>query len=142
MGQERVRGTRLAKQPITLLASLIDQDEARLRLGIIPLLLRHPDWAPLIPAAVKRLSPPKRNLLKVYYTAAMLLQQKYAARLEPFLGRAVPLIDWYSSELGTPTRGDPDARLRILARKQRQWSGLALNWLGTFEHVVARFVPN
>ncbi len=140
MRRGRVLGTRLAKQPVVLLASLAEQDEARLRLGIIPLLLRHPDWAPLVPAAVKRLSPQRRDLLKLYYTAAMLLQQKYATRLEPFLGRPAPLADWYSDELGIPTRGDPDTRLRILARRQREWSGLALNWLGTFDHVVDRFV--
>jgi hypothetical protein len=140
MAPRQGRGTRLAKQPVVLLASLAEQEEARLRLGIIPLLLRHPDWAPLVPVAVQRLSPRKRELLKLYYTAAMLLQQKYAALLESFLGPSAPLTDWYSAELGIPTRGDPEARLRVLARKQREQSGLALNWLGTYEHAADRFV--
>ena len=136
----RVSGVRLAKQPVTLLASLAEQDESRLRLGIIPLLLRHPDWATLVPQAVQQVSPRRRDVLKLYYTAALLLQQKYAARLEQSLGVFAPLTDWYSDELGVPVRGDPDARLRILARKQRERSGLLLNWLGTYEHAAERFV--
>ncbi len=140
MTPRQTRGTRLAKQPVVLLASLAEQEEARLRLGIIPLLLRHPDWAPLVPAAVQRLAPRKRKLLKLYYTAAMLLQQKYAALLESFLGPFAPLTDWYSAELGIPTRGEPEARLRALARRQREQSGLALNWLGTYEHAAGRFI--
>lgn len=136
----KVSGARLAQQPVTLLATLAEQNEARLRLGIIPLLLRHPDLAAMIPAAVRRVVPHRRAVLKLYYTAALLLQQKYAGRLELYLGRSVPLIDWYSAELGVPIQGDPDRRLRILARAQREQSGLALNWLGTYEHAVERFV--
>jgi len=136
----RVSGLRLAKRPVALLASLAEQDEARLRLGIIPLLLRHPDWATMVPEAVQQVSPRRRDVLKLYYTAALLLQQKYAARIKQSLGLFAPLTDWYSGELGVPVRGDPDARLRILARKQRERSGLALNWLGTYEHAAERFV--
>lgn len=136
----RVSGVRLAKQPVRLLASLAEQDESRLRLGIIPLLLRHPEWATLVPQAVRKVASRRRDVLKLYYTAAMLLQQKYAARLEQSLGSFASLIDWYSGELGIPVRGNPDVRLRILARRQRERSGLALNWLGTYEHAAERFV--
>ena len=136
----RVSGVRLAKQPVRLLASLAEQDESRLRLGLIPLLLRHPEWATLVPQAVRHVSAHRRDVLKLYYTAALLLQQKYAARLEQSLGSFAPLTDWYSGELGIPIRGNPDARLRILARRQRERSGLALNWLGTYEHAVECFV--
>jgi hypothetical protein len=136
----KATGMRLAKRPAVLLACLAEQDEARLRLGIIPLLLRHPDWAAIVPEAVRQVSPRRRDVLKLYYTAALILQQKYAARIEQSLGLFAPLTDWYSGELGLPVRGDPDARLRILARKQRERSGLALNWLGTYEHAAERFV--
>ena len=136
----KVSGVRLAKQPVALLASLAEQDEARLRLGIIPLLLRHPGLATAVPKAVRQVSPRRRDVLKLYYTAALLLQQKHAARLGKSLGLFVPLPDWYSGELGVPVRGDPDTRLRVLARKQRERSGLALNWLGTYEHAAERFV--
>jgi len=136
----RVIGARLAQQPVALLASLAEQDESRLRLGIIPLLLRHPEWASLVPQAVRQVSPRRRNVLKLYYTAALLLQQKYAARLEQSLGTFQFLTDWYSNELGVPARGNPDRRLRILAHRQQERSGLVLNWLGTYEHVAERFV--
>jgi hypothetical protein len=136
----RVSGVRLAKQPVQLLICLAEQDEARLRLGIIPLLLRHPEWAPLVPQAVRQITSCPRDVLKLYYTAAMLLQQKYVTRLEHSLGSFAPLTDWYSRELDIPVQGNPDARLRILARRQRQRSGLALNWLGTYEHAAERFI--
>lgn len=136
----KVSGVRLAKRPVALLASLAEQDEARLRLGIIPLLLRHPGLATAVPKAVQQVSPRRRDVLKFYYTAALLLQQKYAARLEQSLGLIVPLPDWYSDELGVPVHGDPDTRLRLLARKQRERSGLELNWFGTYEHAAERFI--
>ncbi len=135
-----VSGVRLAKNPVTLIASLAQQEEARLRLSIIPLLLRHPEFAAVVPDATRQLSPRRRDLLKLYYTAALLLQQKYAVRLLQLLGPSEPMTDWYSRELGIPVRGDPDTRLRILARKQRERSGLALNWLGTYEHASERFI--
>ncbi len=136
----RVSGLRLAQRPVALLASLAEQEEARLRLGIIPLLLRHPEWAGLVPKAIRQVSRPRRDVLKMYYTAALLLQQKYAIRLEQSLGQLAPLTDWYSNELGIPIRGDVDTRLRILARKQSERSGLALNWVGTYEHAAERLV--
>ncbi len=136
----RVSGLRLAKRPVALLASLAEQEEARLRLGIIPLLLRHPEWAGLVPAAVRQVSRRRREVLKMYYTAALLLQQKYAIRLEQSLGQLAPLTDWYSTELGVPVHGDPDTRLRILAQQQSERSGLALNWVGTYEHAAERLV--
>jgi hypothetical protein len=136
----RVSGLQLAKRPIELLASLAEQKEARLRLGIIPLLLRHPEWARLVPEAVRQVSRKRRDVLKLYYTAALLLQQKYASRLEQSLGELPLLTDWYSTELGVPVHGDPDKRLRILARTQSQRSGLALNWVGTYEHAAERLV--
>ena len=139
-GSRKVSGTRLAKQPAVLLASLAEQDDARLRIGIIPLLLRHPTLTSLVPQAAKRLSPRRRDVFKMYYTAAVLLQQKYAARLEHLLGFSTPLTDWYSGELGIPANGNPETRLRILASKQCERSGLALNWLGTYEHAAERFV--
>lgn len=141
-GSRKVSGARLANQPTRLLASLVEQDDARLRLGIIPLLLRHPTLAVFVPEAVRRVAPRRRKLLKLYYTAAVMLQQKYASRLEPLLGAVIPLSDWYSEELGIPANGTPETRLRKLARKHREWSGLALNWLGTYEHAAERLVQH
>jgi hypothetical protein len=59
-----VSGARLAKRPVTLIASLAEQDEARLRLAIIPLMLRHPDLANIVPEAVKQVSPRRRDVVK------------------------------------------------------------------------------
>jgi hypothetical protein len=137
-----VSGARLANRPLKLIASLAEQDEARLRLAIIPLLLRHPDLASIVPEAVKRVSAGRRDVVKLYYTAALLLQQKYAERLLRLFGASVRLTDWYSRELGIPVQGNVDTRLQILARKQRLRSGLSLNWLGTYEHAAERFLQH
>ncbi len=137
-----VSGEQLSRRPGILIASLIEEDDARLRVGIIPLLLRHPDFARLVPAAVTSLPVRKRVFLKIYYTAAVILQRKYAARLGGLFGVISPLPDLYSQELGIPTDVDVDVRLRGLAVKHRDASRLALNWLGTYEHAVERFLKH
>ena len=73
-------------QPAALMASLAASDEARLRLALIPLLLRHPEFALHAGAALRQMTPPVQTGFKCYYTAAMLLQQKYRDRLEALFG--------------------------------------------------------
>ncbi len=140
MCASKVSGARLASRPATLLAGLAQQDEARLRLSIIPLLLSHPDFASAAPEAVRQLDPRRREYFKLFYTAAVFLQIKHADRLRLLVSDATPLVDWYSKELGIRESSNPDAGLRALGEKHRHRSGLALNWLGTYEHALERFV--
>ncbi len=139
---QRVSGEHLAKRPAALLAGLAQQDEARLRLAIIPLLLRHPEFAFAAPKVLRLLDPRRRVYFKLYYTAAVLLQRKHADRLRSLLSDTTPLVDWYSNELGIRERRNPDAGLRALGNKHRQRSGLALNWPGTYEHALERFLKH
>ena len=62
----RVSGGYLANHPTTLLANLSAQADARLRMSIIPLLLRHPQFAALVPRAVRNVSPHQRKILKIW----------------------------------------------------------------------------
>ncbi|MBI4789309.1 MAG: hypothetical protein HY782_19940 [Chloroflexi bacterium] len=142
MSNARGSGAYFANHPTTLLASLVAQADARLRLSIIPLLLRHPQFAALVPRAVRKVSPRRRKILKIYYTAAMLLQSKYAAPLGRLFGYSSPLPDLYSRELGIPQEGDAEMRLQALARKHSVTSALALNWIGTYEHAAKRFLKH
>ena len=141
MSNARGSGAYLANHPTTLLASLSARADARLRMSIIALLLRHPQLAAVVPRAVRNVSPRQRKILKIYYTAAMLLQSKYAAPLARLFG-PLPLPDLYSRELGVPQDTGLEMRLQALALKHRETSGLALNWVGTYEHAAERFVKH
>lgn len=124
--------------PARLLAALAEQSDARLRLAIVALLLRRPDLANAAQEAIVRLAEPARTMLKLYYTAAMLLQQKHAGQLYRLIGPRESLPDLFSGELGIPTSGSIEARLQALGKRHRDLSGLAANWVGTYEHAAER----
>ncbi len=127
-------------QPAVLLASLAASDEARLRLALIPLLLRRPEFARHAAAALRLMPPAAQTCFKCYYTAAMLLQEKHRSRLEMLLGRLDSLPDLFSTELRVPQPTDPDDALCILAARQRALTNRSINWLGTYEHGANRLL--
>lgn len=139
-GGEKVRKLAYAMSPSELLAALARQSDARLRLAIIAVLLYRPEFANAVPEAITRLAEPAQSTLELFYTAAMLLQQKYADRLQSLLGAREPLPDFFSRQLGIATSGDAQFRLKQLAERHRVWSGLDINWLGTYEHAVERVI--
>jgi hypothetical protein len=142
MCQRRVYGARLAARPAALLAGLVQQDEARLRLSLIPLMLRHPEFAAAAPKAMRKLNSQQGIYLKLYYTAAVLLQEEHAERLQSTGASSAPIVDWFSEELGVPLRGNPVERLRVLGKKHQKHSGIALNWQGTYEHALERYIKH
>lgn len=121
-------------QPAVFLASLAASNEARLRLALIPLLLRRPELARHATASLCLMAPAAQTCFKCYYTAAVRLQERHRLRLEKVLGRADLLPDLFSAELGVPERTNPDDALHVLAVRQRQLTGRNINWLGTYEH--------
>lgn len=127
-------------QPAVLLASLAASDEARLRLALIPLLLRRPEYGRHATAALRLMAPEGQTCFKCYYTAALLLQKKHRRRLETLLGRLDLLPDLFSTELGVPQQTDPDNALCILAVRQRALTNRSINWLGTYEHGADRLL--
>jgi hypothetical protein len=126
--------------PAELLAGLAAQSEARLRLALIPLLLVHPELATTLPEALARLSEQEQLTLKLFYTAAVILQQCHAEQLRALLGRYDPLPDHFATELGIPTVGDCLDRLKHLGERHQALSGLAINWVGTYRHAVDRLL--
>lgn len=127
--------------PEALLVMLANQPEARLRLAIIPLLLVHPEFAAALPKAIFPLNnEAARTTLRCFYTAAMLLQQKHAMRLQQVLGERDRLPDLFSKELQIPSSGTPNTRLQQLAQRHRAISGLVANWVGTYEHAAKRLI--
>ena len=126
--------------PVELLVGLVSQPEARLRLAVIPLLLVHPELAPAVPEALSRLTEREQLTLKLFYTAAVLLQQFHAERLQVLLGRYDLLPDLFVKELGLPTSGDYAVRLNQLGKRHQALSGLTLNWSGTYHHAADRLL--
>jgi hypothetical protein len=64
-------------RPSALLADLVRQPSARVRNAVIAVLLAYPDYAEAVPAALERLRPAEQQTLRLFYTAAVLLQQEY-----------------------------------------------------------------
>ena len=127
-------------QPVVLLASLAACEEARFRLALIPLLLCHPEFTLHARAALRQMTPAVQTGFKCYYTAAVLLQQKYRERLNALMGNTEPLSDLFSTELGLLGCSNPDDSLRVLADRQRALTGRSINWQGTYEHGAQRLL--
>jgi hypothetical protein len=71
----------------------------------------------------------------LFYTAAVLLQQKHTERLRRFASdRRLP--DQFSAELGLPEFAAPQERLAALGRQHRQRTQVHINWTGTYESVA------
>jgi hypothetical protein len=127
------------RPPDALLADLVQQPSARVRAAAIAVLLAHPEYAPAVPAALERLEPIDRLTLQLFYTAAVLLQQEHAERLQHFVA-SVQLPDRFSVELGLPESGSPHARLVALGQQHRQRTKVHVNWTGTYESVAQHLV--
>ena len=126
---------RRVRPPDALLADLVRQPSARVRNAVIAVLLSQPDYAEAVPAALERLRPDEQQTLRLFYTAAALLQQKHAARLLPFVdGGWLP--DRFAVELDLPPTASARERLAALGRRHRQETRNAVNWVGTYENVV------
>ncbi|MBI4673986.1 MAG: hypothetical protein HY741_20255 [Chloroflexi bacterium] len=121
-----------------LLAGLARSSDARVRSALIPLLLRHPEFAPEAKIADKRLNTETiaRSTLECFYTAAVLLQRKYAKRLAQSFGRLPELPDLFSDSLRLELTDDIEISLRKLGERNAELRGLDLNWVGTYEHAA------
>jgi hypothetical protein len=123
------------RPPDVLLADLVRQPSARVRAAVIAVLLARPEYAPAVPAALGRLGPAERLTLQLFYTAAVLLQQEHAERLQRFVdGHQLP--DHFSVELGLPESASPRERLVALGRQHRRRTQACINWAGTYENVA------
>ena len=114
--------------PASLIASLAESHEARLQLSLIPLFLRHPEFAVHVNVVVKKVNPEYQLILKCFYTAAVWLEQKHLLR------KILP--DLFSKELGLSPNTNPEENLRDLAKRQKELNGSQINWLGTYQHAA------
>jgi hypothetical protein len=129
------------RAPAMLLADLMRQPSARVREAVIAVLLAHPAYAQAIPAALAQLSPSEQLALRLFYSAAVLLQRQYADMLRPYVAeRWQWLPDLFSQELGVATQGTPQERLSRLGATHRAHTRSAINWAGTYDNVARKLV--
>ncbi|MDL1912477.1 hypothetical protein FBQ81_17580 [Chloroflexi bacterium CFX6] len=114
--------------PAALIAALAKSREARMQLSLIPLFLRHPEFAAHAGKVSKKLSLERRLILKFFYSAAVWLERKHLSRNK--------LPDLFSVELGISPSSDPDGNLRALALRQGELGNSRINWLGTYQHAA------
>ena len=128
------------RTPRRLLVDLVQQPSSRVRAAVIALLLARPAYGKHVPAAVKGLAPEQALTLKLFYTAAVLLQREYAAPMQNHLGAGwLWLTDYFSAELNLPETA-PEVQLRELAKLHRQKTGVTLNWAGTYENAARHLI--
>ncbi|MEO6061648.1 MAG: hypothetical protein ABIQ99_06905 [Thermoflexales bacterium] len=129
-----------ALSPIRLLSGLASSPDARVQLGLIPLLLRRPEKAVALQEAAMSLGGQARIRLMCYATAAALLQVEHWERLLLATHATELLPDFFSSDLALAPDNDPDRRLDALAARQAVLSGRDLNWRGTYESAAVRLL--
>jgi hypothetical protein len=80
-------------------------------------------------------------MAQIVYTAAVWLQRQHAARLQVYLReRWQWLPDLFSTGLGLSIEQSAQENLRQLGEIHRQRSGIAANWVGTYQNVALQFL--
>jgi len=128
---------RRVRAPQRLLADLLHQPSSRVRTAVIAVLLAYPEYAQVVPQMLKRLSLSDQTTFKLFYIAAVALQQQHADRLKGFLGQRWQwLPDLYSVELGLAPDVSPEDMLQELGTVHRAKTGMMVNWTGTYQNVA------
>jgi hypothetical protein len=131
----------LSLDPAELIIGLAQHPEPRLREALIPLFLRHPEYAPAMLSAMDQLSSPAALTLRHFYTAAAYLQRLWQGTLGLYLGSFRALPDYFGQsefDLPAPEKHFGEAGLRQLARFFEEKTGD--NWLSTYESVMELFL--
>jgi len=135
------RGLPSAISDAELIRTLVESDDARLRLAIIPLFLSRPDLNASVPAIIKQLSPERALDLKQRYMAAVCLQRFWRTRLNQTIGQNALLPDLYSGELGLPSLNVQHGKhtLNALA-KQMSRTHDEVDYLASFNKTFEHFI--
>ena len=106
--------------PAHLIASLAQSKDARVRLSLIPVFLRHPEFASAAESATDLVtSRTRQTALRFFYTAAVLLQKKYRERILGIFGEQPQLPDLFSSRLELSLDENPQQALFQLADRHK-----------------------
>lgn len=130
--------------PCDLIVGLAASNDARLQAALILLFLRRPSFNQYLPDALLQLSSASATALKLYYQAAVYLQNELQSELKTVLEDWQPLPDCFCAELGLPPSGSSptDEALRALGARHRELSGWAYNWSGSYRQNISRFLKH
>ena len=131
----------LSVDPTNLIATIAQHSSPRVHEALIPLFLRHPEFASYVPNLVAILPSAAGMTLRHLYTAAVYLQRLWRGKLEMYLGSSPLLPDYFGqSEWGlpAPTEHFGEAGLRVLAEQLRSKTGF--NWLSTYQTVISLYL--
>jgi hypothetical protein len=131
----------LSIAPPDLIVALAQHSEPRLHEALIPLFLRHPEFAVYVPDLVDQLPPDASQMLSHLYTAAVYLQRLWRSKLEMYLGPHSLLPDYFGEsewQLPPPDEHFGEAGLRVLAEKLRSETGI--NWLSAYESSMSLYL--
>jgi hypothetical protein len=131
----------LRLEPNYLIAALAEHDSPRVREALIPLFLRHPEFASYVPDLATTLPPAASMTLRHLYTAAVYLQHLWRGKLALYLGEMHALPDYFGQSewrLPAPAEHFGEAGLRTLAEYFRARTGD--NWLSTYQAAISLFL--
>lgn len=84
------------------LIKLLIASDSRLQLALIPLFIRHPEFASSLPSLLTQLDLSTALDLQTLYTAAVYMQRRWKTRLSFYLDTSLMLPDLFSEQLGLP----------------------------------------
>jgi len=96
-----------------LIIALIESDDPRLRMALIPLLLRNPQWHDDVEDIVTTLSDDLALDLKTYYMVAAYLQRFWKTNLGFYIDTTTSLPDLYSTEMELPSTEERFGKLGL-----------------------------
>lgn len=124
-----------------LLAGLVVQEDARLRLALLALLLYEAEGVETAVIQALLLLPQNaQGQLKLYYTVAIVLQKMYEGDLRPLLQQWHWLPNLFGTEFGLDPNALPQYQLQHLANWQKKQTGILANWAGTFRYAAQRLI--
>lgn len=129
------------RSPEQILADSIQQPSSRVRTAVIALFLLHPSYAEYLPTALGFLNENQRQLLKIFYTAAVYLQRLYENDLTNTLGSEwMWLPDLYGEDFGILSTFSPQEAIQQLGIRHQQITHSLTNWTGTYKNVVHHLI--
>jgi hypothetical protein len=124
-----------------LILALLAQPDARLRMGLVPLFIRHPALAADVERLAVEIDPALRLELQTYYQAAVYLQRLWRSRLGFYLDTSVLLPDLFSAEMGLPPADERHGKVGLydLADAWKARSRYPFDRLAALKNVLDHF---